>query len=439
MLVDYVRLYQVRPGPVNFDASFLDDFNGWRQVTVPFSAFVNADGAVLDPTAIRGFGFLVPGGLREPVRIDQVRLACSADLPVTSTADSGPGSLRARLASVCTGGTVRFAPEIAGHTITLHVGPARARPRRDDRGTGAPDVTISGNGTDRVVIVNAGTTATIRAARLANGYGWQLAGGVLNNGALTLDHVVVTGNTMATDAGDFWQGGGGIYNGGGSSLTLVDSTVSGNTARWSGGGVYSYFNTTTTIVRSTISGNVSGDVGGGMRSLGNMTITNSTISGNTATGWHGGAIFQTDGNVTISSSTIANNIGPDWAPSTFFIGQFGGSFVPTLTLTNTIVTGNRWYACERFASGTAANVVSGGHNVVQDASCNPVASDLIVGDAMIGPLAGNGGPKLTHALLPESPAIDAAADAACPATDQRGVARPQGAHCDVGAFERELP
>ena len=46
---------------------------------------------------------------------------------------------------------------------------------------------------------------------------------------------------------------------------------------------------------------------------------------------------------------------------------------------------------------------------------------------------------LTHALLPGSPAIDAAADAACPATDQRGVARPQGAHCDVGAFERELP
>jgi hypothetical protein len=170
-----------------------------------------------------------------------------------------------------------------------------------------------------------------------------------------------------------------------------------------------------------------------------MTITNSTLSGNTATGWHGGAIFQTDGNVTISSSTVANNIGPDWAPSTFFIGQFGGSFVPTLTLTNTIVTGNHWYACERFASGTAANVVSGGHNVVQDASCNPVASDLIVGDAMIGPLAGNGGPTLTHALLPGSPAIDAAADLACPATDQRGVARPQGAHCDVGAFERELP
>ena len=77
-----------------------------------------------------------------------------------------------------------------------------------------------------------------------------------------------------------------------------------------------------------------------------------------------------------------------------------------------------------------------GHNVVQDASCNPVASDVIVGDALIEPLADNGGPTSTHALQPTSPAIDAADGAACPATDQRGVARPQGAGCDVGAFER---
>jgi beta-glucanase (GH16 family) len=439
LLVDYVRLYQVRPGPVDFDASFLDDFTGWREVTVPFSEFVNGDGAALDLTAIRGFGFFVPGGMRNPVRIDQVRLACSSDLTVTSAADSGPGSLRKALGSVCTGGRVHVAPALAGETITLRSGPLTLDRNVTIDAARAPGLTISGNSTDRVLIVNAGTSAMVRHATLANGYGWQLAGGVLNNGALTLDHVVVTGNTMATDAGEFWQGGGGIYSGGGSSLTLVDSTVSGNNARWSGGGLYSFFNTTTTIVRSTISGNVSSDVGGGIRSLGNLTVTNSTISGNRATGWHGGAIFQTDGNVTISSSTIANNIGPDWAPSTFFIGQFGGGFVPTLTLTDTIVTGNQWYACERFASGTAANVVSGGHNVVQDASCNPVANDVILGDAMIGPLAGNGGPTLTHALLPGSPAIDAAGDAACPATDQRGVARPQGAGCDVGAFERESP
>jgi hypothetical protein len=80
-------------------------------------------------------------------------------------------------------------------------------------------------------------------------------------------------------------------------------------------------------------------------------------------------------------------------------------------------------------------LTSGGHNVFTDATCAPVPTDGVVGDARLGPLADNGGPTLTHALLPGSPAIDAADAALCPATDQRGVARPQGAGCDAGAVE----
>jgi hypothetical protein len=331
-------------------------------------------------------------------------------------------------------GTIEFAPSLAGQTIT-NLSALSIDKNVTIDGAGAPGLTISGGGSVRVLEIDAGTTVTVRNLTLADGYGWQLAGGVLNNGALTLDHVTVSGNTMATDAGDFWQGGGGIYNGDGATLTLRDSTVSDNTARWSGGGIYSFFNTTTTIVRSTISGNTSGDVGGAIRSLGAMTITNSTISGNAATGWYGGAIFQTDGDIAITSSTIADNIAPDWAPAALFIGQFGGGFVPTLTLSNTIITGNHWYACEKFASGTTGNVVSNGHNVVQDDSCNPVAGDVISVDAGIGPLADNGGPTLTRALLAGSPAIDAADPATSPGVDQRGVARPQGAGPDIGAYE----
>ena len=241
---------------------------------------------------------------------------------------------------------------------------------------------------------------------------------------------------MATDAGEFWQGGGGIYSGEGATLNLIDSSVADNTAGWSGGGIYAFFNSTTTIVRSTISGNTSSDVGGAIRSLGTMRIENSTLSGNAATGWHGGAIFQTDGDISIASSTIANNTAPEGAPSTLFIGQFGGGFRPTLTLSDTIISGNRWYACERFASGATGAVISGGHNLMQDDSCNPAASDSIQSDAGLGGLADNGGPTLTHALSAGSPAIDAGGAASCPATDQRGVARPQGAGCDAGAFER---
>ena len=435
MSIDYVRLFQAKPKPVSFNASFRDNFSGWKQVSVPFSAFQNADGFVLDLSKVQTLRFVIPDGLSKPVLVDQVRLSCPNDMSVINTADSGPGSLRRALNSVCVGGTVHFSDTLAGQTITLLSGPLTLGKNVTIDGSAAPGLTISGNNTDRVFIVNAGTTAALKNLTVTKGYGWQLAGGILNNGSLTLDHILLTQNTMATNAGDFWQGGGGIYSGDGATLNLIDSSVTDNHAAWSGGGVYSFFHTTTTIVRSTISGNVSNDVGGAIRSLGNMTITNSTLSGNKSTGWHGGAIFQTDGDIAITNSTIADNIGPDWAPSALFIGQFGGSFVPTLTLTNSIITGNHWYACERFASGTAANVVSGGHNLIQDNSCNPVASDLISVDAQLGPLADNGGPTLTHALLPGSPAIDAADDAVCPATDQRGITRPQGAHCDIGAYE----
>jgi hypothetical protein len=106
-----------------------------------------------------------------------------------------------------------------------------------------------------------------------------------------------------------------------------------------------------------------------------------------------------------------------------------------LTLTNSLITGNHWYACEKFASGGYVILTSGGHNVVQDDSCNPSASDILVWGALIGPLADNGGPTWTHSLLSGSPAIDWGNDALCPTTDQRGVTRPQGAHCDTGSYE----
>ncbi len=434
MQVDYVRLYQADKNSTSFSTSFIDDFTGWQKIELPFDAFVNDTGATLDLEDVDRIAFIIPDGLSEPVMVDQIRLTCPETVMVENTADSGVGSLRNALNAVCADGTVTFSPDLEGQTITLLSGPLTLGKNLTIDGSDAPDLTVSGNSSDRILIINAGTTAEVRHLNLANGYGWQLAGGVLNNGHLTLDHVAVINNVMATDAGDYWQGGGGIYNGDGAVLNLIDSTVADNQAGWSGGGIYAFFNTTTTIVRSTISGNVSNDTGGAIRSLGNMTITNSTISGNTATGWHGGAIFMTDGDITINNSTIANNIAPEYASSAIFIGSYS-SFIPTLTLSNTIITGNQWYACEKFASGVTGNVVSMGHNLVQDDSCSPVASDLIGVDALLGPLADNSGPTLTHALLPGSPAIDAGDDSLCPGIDQRGVVRPQGLHCDIGAYE----
>ena len=108
------------------------------------------------------------------------------------------------------------------------------------------------------------------------------------------------------------------------------------------------------------------------------------------------------------------------------------------TLTNNVLEGKGDAPACAIEGGGAATITSGGSNVISDGSCNPNGTtDQSFTDALLGPLADNGGPTLTHALLAGSPAIDAADAGVCPATDQRGVARPQGAGCDVGAFELE--
>jgi len=107
-----------------------------------------------------------------------------------------------------------------------------------------------------------------------------------------------------------------------------------------------------------------------------------------------------------------------------------------MTLLNSIVSGNQWYGCELGAFGAGVvTITSWGHNVVQDTSCGAVASDSLAADPLLGPLAANGGPTWTHLPLPGSPALDRAPT--CPATDQRGVSRPQGSACDAGSVERE--
>jgi hypothetical protein len=261
-------------------------------------------------------------------------------------------------------------------------------------------------------------------------------GGILNNGTLSLERVVVTNNTE-TSAGpaSFDLGGGGIYNGDGATLNLTDSTVSDNaTLNQPGGGIYGYFNSTVNLNRSTVSGNVSADVAGGLRTLGDATIFNSTISGNTSTAWHGGALFATDGSVSIASSTIVGNSAPGGTAGGLMVATFGAPV--DVTVADSIIADNGSYNCQ-VEGGGAAVLTSLGSNVFTDPSCGEVSTDQVVapGSAGVDALGDNGGPTQTHALLPGSPAIDAADDTRCPTVDQRGVSRPQGLSCDVGSFE----
>jgi hypothetical protein len=112
-------------------------------------------------------------------------------------------------------------------------------------------------------------------------------------------------------------------------------------------------------------------------------------------------------------------------------GLFNG--IGTFRVTNTIVADNSGGNCE----GT---ITSGGHNLDTRDTCGfSGPGDISNMNAGLGPLQDNGGSTKTHALPNDSPALEAGDDAACEATDQRGISRPQGLHCDMGAFEAENP
>ncbi len=247
-----------------------------------------------------------------------------------------------------------------------------------------------------------------------------LGNGLRNEGG---GRVVVIETTFSGHTSGY---GGAIFNDGG-HLELISSTIRDNTATVNGGGIYSsgFF----TVSNSLIADNATAGAGGGLLISGYLpliTLTNSTVSGNSA-GGNGGGIFSTAQNFTITNSTIANNT----AGLGGNIFLYSDTVAISITLRNTLIAGS---LAGSDCVNAGAAIIDGGGNFVGDGSCGFPAG----GDPRLGPLADNGGPTLTHALLPGSPAINAANPAFCPAVDQRGVVRPQGPGCDIGAFEAVL-
>jgi hypothetical protein len=247
--------------------------------------------------------------------------------------------------------------------------------------------------------------------------------------------------------------GGGIV---GELMTIVDSTIDGNTATTNGGGIVS-ISQGNQIVGSTISNN-SAESGGGVWMRGG-TILQSTISGNSAE-VSGGGIWTSDFDATVSHSTIADN-------SAGVSG--GGLFVEdgTLTLDHSIVATNTAPA-GRDLTGLIVATIEAHHSLIgsnahSGLAAAPVGSpdangNLIGGPSFPGiinpwlePLADNGGPTMTHALMygliSESPAIDAGdpdampGEEGVPVFDQRGMpfTRVYGGRIDIGAFESQPP
>ena len=249
-------------------------------------------------------------------------------------------------------------------------------------------------------------SVTIENSTIMRNKGQDVAGGiwVLNSGDLTVVNSTISGNRTVL------IGGGGVTNQGG-NVVIRGSTVSGNKTGDDGGGLDNEFGTFT-VADSTVSGNNSAKKGGGVLNSGIFTLLNSTISNNNA--MRGGGVYNF-GRITLKGSVISGNKASSGAEISKFVSS------------SSTVTANDFNLFGANGNSGVTGFTPGATDIVPTV---PVAS-------ILSPLANNGGPTMTHALVPGSPAIDAiaGADPECTGTDQRGTTRPQGVGCDIGAFE----
>jgi CSLREA domain-containing protein len=283
-------------------------------------------------------------------------------------------------------------PENEGRTGDLDI-------RDDLELLGDPDQlpVIIGDGTDRVIDIG---LETVELARLVitGGVGTNIGGGIRASGSLTLRDSEIVGNST------FMWGGGLSFCCG--NATIVGSTFENNTAQFQGGGIHNIalaFGQSTQLINSTVVGNHA-PIGGGVMivDVGSFDLINSTIADNTSIAEFGSGVAWETNSVSFSNTVLSNN-------------------------TCSLLTG--------------IPPDTNGHNMEGPSdTCFPPGTDQSgVTDVGLGPLADHGGPTRTMPLLPGSPALDSALLTDCPMADQRGVRRPQGVGCDVGAFEREVP
>lgn len=239
--------------------------------------------------------------------------------------------------------------------------------------------------------------------------------------------LILTNTMIVSNTSNF---GAGIYSTNASTLKMTDSAVLDNTANGPGGGLYNNGNTVM-LSGVTIAGNIATFGGGGIFNNSTMTAVNTTIGGNqvyafrAAGGEAGGAIFNDSGRlISLINVTIVGNSSTDLAGGLYNLDT------GTIRLKNTII------ADSTSGGNCVGTITSAGHNIDSGATCALAKlGDRSNINPQLSPLQNNGGYTPTYALLPGSPAINAGDNTDCPAADQRGVARPQGLICDIGAFE----
>ncbi len=350
---------------------------------------------------------------------------------VTNTNDDGPGSLRqalvaANMNQAPDSNHIAFSPSAIGTinlltalpdlnaTIFIHGPRANLLTVARSSAVGTPEF--------RIFTINGGRTVSIGGLTIRNGLVPNGGGGIYNEGTADIQGCDIEGNTSNS-------GGGGIANIG--TMTINASTVANNVS----------FNF----------GNISG--GGGIFNFGDLRITNSTISGNRIDpnghgfGYGGGIFNDGSGPLVLTNSTVTGNTATH-AGNDFSFDQPGGGGIyqrlfpdQTVTITNSIVAGN---TCPN-APDISGPIVSGDYNLIGNTSSAAITGvsshNLTNVEARLAPLANNGGPTPTHALLHNSPAIDNGNDQNAPMFDQRGLQRIADSNndgseiIDIGAFE----
>jgi hypothetical protein len=297
--------------------------------------------------------------------------------------------------------------------------------------------TVTGNTTNSYHVVTGGSAATPSTgatisgftitAGAANGSGCSgnACGGGLydpSGSSPTLTNITFSGNFVS---GSESAVGGGMYSSPGSP-TLVDVTFVGNFSSQAGGGL-AFYSSAATLANVTFVHNSSNGYAGGLWNYDSSpTLTNVTFSGN-STAAYGGGMGNRNSSPTLMNVTFSGN------SSSYQGGGMWGVTDSHPIIRNTIFWGNTAPSSgsqiHDFEGTTYAilsdSVVQGGYS----------GSNIITADPKLGALGSNGGSTQTIPLSSGSSAIDAGNDATCAAADQRGITRPQGAHCDIGAFE----
>lgn len=317
---------------------------------------------------------------------------------------------------------------------------------------GGNNITISGNSAVQVIgdVTGSLELKNLTVTKAGNGVG---NGAIVNDNNLTITHctfsnnkattgaAIVNGGTLTVSDSTFTNNsapnGGAIY-GNDTDMTITNSTFTGNTASGGNGGAIfhnaSFAGAATSILTvsgCTFSNNTGpndGD-GGAIQTDGKLFVSNTTFSGNvTSSGGHGGAIHNEGPEVSITNCTFSGNSATN--------GELGGAINSnggSVTVTNSII------ANSPSGGNCFGAITDGGNNLDSDGTCGFISG---ITNPSLDPagLESHGGRTKTIALQPGSPAIDAGDDTTCNSApingvDQRGLARSNGTHCDIGAYE----